>query len=279
MELQINGFSANVEHMGEGPLVIALHGGPGLDHTYLRPWLDPLAQSFTLAYLDQRGSGGSPVPAGAMDDVSMATWASDVDALRGKLGFEKCIVLGHSFGSFIALEHALRYGNTLRGLVLCEVAPVIDYPQVIGANAKERAGSDEALFGRVMGSFGRPATDDADMERTWRDILPVYFKQYDAKVAESMNAKMRFRAAPFNQGAGRCLPTFNVSARLGEIRVPTLIMNGRYDWILPVAEGAERVHAGIPSSTLYVFEHSGHFPFVEEPEAFMTTLKGWLAKL
>ena len=94
-----------------------------------------------------------------------------------------------------------------------------------------------------------------------------------------MDEATEYSAGAFNQGMGVCLPTFNVLSRLGEITVPTLVMAGRHDWIAPPTQGAERLHAGLPNSKLVIFENSGHFPFTEEHDKFVTTVRDWLNSL
>src|SRR5687767_4844276 len=83
--------------MGKGELLIALHGGLGMDHTYFRPWLEPLAEHVKLTYLDFRGNGRST---GNGDDLTMQRLAEDVDALREHLGYPRTWLLGHSYGGF-----------------------------------------------------------------------------------------------------------------------------------------------------------------------------------
>jgi proline iminopeptidase len=268
-----SGIQLFAETHGVGPPLVTLHGGLGLDHTYLRPWLDPLGDSFRLVFFDQRGCGRST--AGPLDGVTHATWCADTDLLRRELALDKIVLFGHSYGALIALDYALAYPETLAGLVLCNATPVIDYPEVMMANV--RAWTPE-VFERLASTLGRPAADDAELERIWRDILPAYFHEYDPATANAMNARIRFRAAAFNQSACRCLPTFNVLPRLSEIDVPTLILAGRRDWVMTVREGAERLHAGIRGSTLRVFEASGHFPFIEEQPAWLRAVREWKAE-
>ncbi|MGO9836625.1 MAG: alpha/beta fold hydrolase [Polyangiaceae bacterium] len=256
--------------------MVTLHGGLGLDHTYFRPGLDPLGDSFGLVHFDQRGCGRSTTTR-PMQDVTHETWAADVDALRESLGHEKIVLFGHSYGAFIALEYALRYGHRLSGLILCEVAPVIDYPDVIIGNARAQA-PNPAVFERVLSTFGKPAADDDDMKQTWADIVPLYFHDFNRRTADAMNDRIQFRAAAFNQSTCVCLPKFNVLNRLSEIRVPTLILAGRHDWVLTVAEGANRVHEGIKDSELVIFERTGHFPFIEEQGSFLAAVRGFQGK-
>jgi pimeloyl-ACP methyl ester carboxylesterase len=87
-----------VEPVGdEGLPLIVLHGGPGLDHTHLRPWLDPLGEDFRVLYVDERGQGQSERVDPAT--LSLEVFARDVDLLADALGLDRFALLGHSFGA------------------------------------------------------------------------------------------------------------------------------------------------------------------------------------
>ena len=256
--------------------MLLMHGGSGLDHTYFRPWLDTLSDQVQLIYYDQLGQGRSTRPE-SYEGISMSTWADEADALRASLGFDRIILLGHSFGGFIAQEYALRHGDHLDGLILCDTAPVLDYQDVIMANAQSRGTPEQVQA--VIAGLSAPVADDASFQQLWTTILPLYFNTYDPKVAKQMDDATQYSAQGFNQGMGVCLPTFNVLSRLGEITVPTLVMAGRHDWITPPPQAAERLHAGLPNSKLVIFEESGHFPFIEEHDKFVTTVSDWVSNL
>lgn len=108
--------------------------------------------------------------------------------------------------------------------------------------------------------------------------MPLYFKRYDPAVAAAMDERTHYSAGAFNHAFGVCLPSYNLVCRLPEIATPTLVLAGRDDWITP-PEQAERMHRALPNSELVVFEESGHFPFVEEQDAFLATVGDWLARL
>ena len=256
--------------------MLLMHGGSGLDHTYFRPWLDTLSDQVQLIYYDQFGQGRSTRPQN-FDDISMETWVDEADALRAALGHEKMILFGHSYGGFIAQEYALRYGDHLDGLILCDTDPVVDYFDVIMANANAR-GTSEQVAALVAG-LSAPVADDASFRQTWVTILPLYFNTLDPKVAAALDEATVYSAGAFNQGMGKLLPTFNVLDRLSEITVPTLVLVGKDDWITPPAQAAERLHAGLPNSQLVRFEESGHFPFIEENEKFVATVRDWISRL
>src|SRR6266508_6190673 len=97
-----------VEELGSGLPLIVLHGGPGLDHTMFRPYLDPLAEDVRLIYVDERGQGRSD----RVDphSLSLETFARDVDLLAEALGLERFALLGHSFGAIVATFHAIELG-------------------------------------------------------------------------------------------------------------------------------------------------------------------------
>ncbi len=254
MQTQINGNEVYYTTNGQGRPMLLMHGGSGLDHTYFRPWLDTLSDQVQLIYYDQLGQGRSTRPQ-SYEGISMGTWADEADALRASLGHERIILLGHSFGGFIAQEYALRHGDHLEGLILCDTAPVLDYQDVIMANAQSRGTPEQVQA--VIAGLSAPVADDASFQQLLTTILPLYFNTYDPEVGKQMDDAIQYSAQGFNQG----------------------IMAGRHDWITPPAQGAERLHAGLPNAKLVIFEESGHFPFIEEHDKFVHAVRDWLNSL
>ena len=102
---------------GKGRPLVILHGGPGADHTYLLPWLLPLARTHRLIFIDERGSGRSE----RLQDVTQYTienMADDVEAVRVALNLGKIDLLGHSCGGVLAEAYALKYQQHLNHLIL-----------------------------------------------------------------------------------------------------------------------------------------------------------------
>ena len=89
--------------------MIVLHGGPGLDHSSFRPYLDPLGDEFRLLYVDERGQGRSERVDPAT--LSLDVFARDVDLLADALELERFALLGHSFGAIITTKHAIEIGT------------------------------------------------------------------------------------------------------------------------------------------------------------------------
>lgn len=275
MFAEVNGARLFYTTHGEGPPVLVMHGGMGYDHAYLRPWLDGLGRHASLIYYDQRGNGRSTRP-DDWETVDHATWAADADALREHFGFDQIILFGHSYGSFLAQEYALRYGNRLAGLILSNTAPALDYVDVALANARRR-GTPEQLQA-LMTALSGPVADDATLGELVRTFLPLYFHQVRPDLADVMQ-ETQYDAGAFNRSFFGCLPVFNTLSRLCEIAAPTLLLAGADDWLMPPAYGVERMHREMPRSQVVVFEQSGHFPFVEETDRFTSVVSDWLNTL
>jgi proline iminopeptidase len=263
------------KRLGKEQPMLVMHGGPGLDHTIFRPWLDKLGEQVELIYYDHRGNGRSTRPA-TMESITHETWAVDADALRTYLGFEKIILFGHSYGGYLAQEYALRFGHHLAGLILCNTEPAFDYMPTAQANAAAR-GTPEALAA-LDEVFAQNKNDDSYLRSLWMRILPLYFKRYDPHIGRAMDEATSYSAAAWNQAKANCLPKFNTLARLKEITAPTLVLGGADDWLTP-AEQSRRIHAELPKSELVIFEDSGHFLYIEETDKFIATVRNWLAKL
>jgi proline iminopeptidase len=251
---------------GTGLPCLVMHGGLGLDHTYLGG-LDSLSDVLHLIYYDHRHNGRSGRP--PLETVTHAQLADDAEALRQHLGLGKVAVLGHSYGGFIALEYALRHPDSVSHLILLDTAPAFNYGEEIMDNARAMGATPEMLEALGASSSG----DDEAMKNTLKIILPLYFHRYQPAYAALLADSIVCAACEGHQE--KLLSTYNTLPHLHEIGCPTLILVGRHDFICPPSQ-AQLMHASIAQSRLLVFENSGHFPWIEEPELFMQTVKEWL---
>ncbi len=276
MYAQVNGTRLYFQTRGQGTPMLMMHGGPGLDHTYFLPWFDALCSQMEIIYYDHRMSGRSERPRD-LAGITHDTWIADADALRARLGHDRIILFGHSYGGGLALEYALKYGDHLAGLVLCCTSPAFDYLDVILENANARGTAEQlrAFEAVLSGSL----KEDAEWRKMWMTYLPLYFKRYDPAVGAALDRRTVYSVAAQNNANANCLPFFNMLDRLSMITTPTLIISGREDWITPPAQAGERIHAGLPNSESVVFEESGHFPFIEETGPFMELISDWVAGL
>ena len=262
-----------------GPALLALHGGLGWDHQTLRPWLDGLADHARLTYLDLPGCGAAPDPED-WSAVTHATLSEAVEADRARLaarvgGHERVILFGHSYGGIVALEVARRYPERVAGLVLCTVLSHAGaMPAAVErAQARDLSDSTREALGAALAA---PPDSDEAFAAVMPDLLPLYVHRPDAHDLAEYAARVRFRAAPCRRSFYELLPTYDARPWLGEISVPALVLTGAHDWLAHPDESHADLVDGLPRAEGHVFAHSGHFPFMEEPEAFERVVFAWL---
>ena len=267
------------EVRGAGAPIIVVHGGPGLDHRYLRPGLDVLATRNTLVYYDQRGTGQSATEVGP-ETISLAAFVEDIEAIRQGLGFERVHLLTHSFGSRIGLAYARAHPGRVRSLILMNpVEPGTRFSADTQARrAQAVTPQDSAELAALTTSEGFAARDPATLGRVFRVAFRAAMRDPD-RVAELDLALAPATARNGQEVAailGGELGTIDGWGLLDEVRAPTLVLHGRYD--LPPLQMSSEMAERIPEGRLEVLE-SGHFPYIEDREGLLAAVSGFLAGL
>jgi proline-specific peptidase len=265
---------------GRFPLLV-LHGGPGASHNYLDP-LAALAQhGRPVVFYDQLGSGNSDRP----DDPTLWNidlFLEEVAAVRRELGLERVHLLGQSWGGLLALSYALMHPVGLLSLVLADatasmplhIAEVNKLREQLPPEVKEVLGQHEEA-----GTTDDPAYEEATMAFYARHICRLDpWPEYLLEALEQIN----YQVYQTMWGVDELhitgnLKDWDVSPRLGEVRVPTLLLSGRYDLFTPAEQ--EVLRDGIPGSEWVLFEESSHLPHAEEPERFPEVLEGFLSRV
>jgi proline iminopeptidase len=284
---QVAGAALHVRVHGKGPpTAIVLHGGPDFDSSYLLPDFDQFGDLFQLVYYDQRGRGASA--AGVRpEDVSLDSEMRDLDDVLRRHAPGKAVLIGHSWGTVLALEYALRHPANISKLILLNPAPAsaADYG-LLGEFYRKKIGGDMARQREIARGDAYRAGDPAAVTARYR----IHFKPAFVKpeVYESLIARMdvAFR----QQGAAGILkarevedrlyletwqkPGYDLHPQLRTVRIPTLIVTGREDFI-PV-EIAEHAAAAMPSAELRVIDGCGHFSFMECPGELRAALEKFL---
>jgi proline iminopeptidase len=276
---KVNGIKLffDVEGMGLAPSGLAmvpkepcfvLHGGPGMDHSYFKPWLSPLAETMQLIYVDHRGTERSErVP---LESCTIEQMADDLEELRNTLGLDRVIVLGNSFGGMWALVYALRYPGSISQLILVTTSPSHAFWDAATAELERRATSAQKETAPTL--FEGKVTTEEEFRRWWDVMLPLYFAHWDEKIGQEMIERGVDNPLVAAYMFEHVIPKYDVRQRLGEITVPTLVISGRHDWVTPVSE-SEQIARGIPNSELVIFEESGHMPFIEEQAGFVEVVQ------
>ena len=269
--------------IGNGPPAIVLHGGPDFDTAYLLPDLDQFADTYRLVYYDQRGRGKSAEGV-KPDEVSLASEIEDVERVRQHFGLEAPTLLGHSWGTVLALEYALRFPGRVSRLILMNPAPASSADAALLRKAYTAQLGDlmERQRAIVSGQEYQRADPDRVAER-----YRIHFTHALAK-REHYEALMRaMRAAFIAQGAAGILkaravedrlmaetwqqPSYDLMPRLASLRVPALILWGDHDFIpRPISE---HLAGSLPQARLVTLPDCGHFAYLECPAAVREALR------
>ncbi|WP_419906205.1 alpha/beta fold hydrolase [Hoeflea sp.] len=265
----VNNIDLYYQTVGKGRPILLMHGGLGLDHTYLRPWFDVLSQTGQVIYYDHRGNGRSQAIT-APDEIDFDVLVSDAAALVEALGHDRIVLIGHSYGGFIAQAFAAAHPDMLSGLVLLSTVPTMDYQPTVSGT-----GEQMAAFGKL---FSQPMSSDAEFRETWRQVVQMYFRDYDTETGDDLDARTRYSHMAWN-AAVSMLSDFNMLEALPQIEVPTLVISGRHDPITPAGPGGERIAKLMPNATAITCESSAHYPFIEEETDVMSDIAAWIGKL
>lgn len=276
-EVVLNGVRCHYTIRGAGPALIAISGGPGMD---ARGWDDfaKIDEFVTVIALHPRGSGLSAIPED--NAYRLADYAADVDALRRHLGLEKSVVMGWSHGGMVAQQFGFTYPASLSKLILFDTTAYFgEFLGDIEAAVKEFKDQPwfEKSFEALQKEWAGDYHSDEDMSRLWAEEMKFYFKNFDgrAQAYHQRTKDLPIRIAPLHVFNEDIVPKMDLRQRLEEISVPTLVIVGRHDFITNVAMARDMVNH-IPNARLEIFEDSGHFALVEEPEKFYQTIQNFI---
>lgn len=256
-----------------GTPLLLVNGGPGFDHSYLHSgdivW-DALAEDRPVVFYDQRGVGHSP----ALTDGQSCTLGDQIEDLAAvvdHLGAEKVDLLGHSWGGYLVMAYAARHPERIRRLVIVDSAAprwsdtLFLFDEVFPETVEEQS---RFAFAEALGDADAAARGvelyltmlfySAEKRDAFLELAPGF--AYDLEINQRLNAD---------------LARFDLNPELGEFDFPTLVMTGRFDMnVAPsVAYG---IHRAIPGSRFVVLEESGHVPFFEQPEEFLSRVRKFL---
>jgi proline iminopeptidase len=269
--VRLRGVELFVRRVGEGPPVVALHGGPGADHAYLRPGFDALADGRELLYYDQRGGGRSPVP--RTMPVGWTEQVADLEALREHWGFERLTVVGYSWGGLLALLYALEYPGRVGCLALVSPAPTWRAARERFEAAFTRRNLDPAFQEerRKLRESGLRERDPAAFQqRIFELSVAPYF--FDPSKARDLTP---FRVTGRTQEeVWRSLGDYDLRPRLPELTtIPALVLHGEDD---PIPIDAARAAAELLGAEFHAVPRCGHVPYVEAFETFRTVVGRFL---
>lgn len=288
MYATVNGADLYYEVHGSesDPAILSLHGGPGIgDHQKGKAAFEPLTDDYRLVVYDHRGCGQSSLTR----PYSNEQYARDADALRDHLDLGEVVVIGGSYGGFVAQEYAVRFQKHLAGMVLRDTAATPEYELAARENARETFPEMKARdldvpdisweeFEAVMD--GHVASDE-QFRRVFHGMLPLYapsLDEFDAEAARESIAETTFHHETHNVMFTEAYPDMDYTDDLPDVDVPVLVTVGRNDWITPPAASVE-VADCLPDSRLVVFESSGHSPNLDQQDQYLARVREFLAAI
>jgi pimeloyl-ACP methyl ester carboxylesterase len=269
------GLTLSYERRGSGPLLVCHPGGPGCSAAEFRDFAG-LDDTFDLLFLSPRGSAGSD----AAEDYSLASYAADVEALREHLGVEQFDLLGFSHGGMVAMVYAATYGARVSRLVLAGTLAAWDEAAQGAMERGIEARRDEPWFEEAQAAIeeeqaGDFSSVDELIANTQRQA-PLYFHRWEGNERAGRELFSDFAySEPLHQFNTAEFPRLDLRAQLRAITAQTLVVAGEDDMIAGPVCG-EAIVRELPDGRLVTIPATGHFLYVEQPEAFRAALTEFL---
>jgi len=254
--------------MREKPTLLLLHGGPGYDHSGFKPAFSRLADIAQIVYFDHRGHGRSDRR--PPSEWTLDTFADDVVRLCDALGIAHPIVLGQSFGGFVAQRYIARHPGHAQRVVLSSTSPHLGLARKL------------AMFERLGGAEARAAAErfwTAPNGSTWGPYNAICKPHYNTvrPINDDANRRIVFNEDILFASAGGEQQTMNLLPGLARAQCPVLVMAGALDPVCPVEDSRDIADALPPAlAHLAVFEGSGHGAWRDEPDAAFALLRHFI---
>ena len=260
--------------------LVTLHGGPGATHDYLLPLADLAEDGFRVVFYDQLGCGRSD-RARSTDEYTIDRDAADLEALRKSLRLGRVHLLGSSYGGLLAIAYALAHPAPVRTLVSASGLVNVPFASREMQRLKRElpAATLETLERHeARGEFQDPEYLAAVQEFYRRHLcrLPQWPPELTYSLEHISLPKYGTMNGPNEFTITGTIADYDVTDRLGEIRIPTLFTAGRYDEVTPAV--ARAMHERVRGSELAIFEESSHVAFWEERAKYRATLLEFFAR-
>lgn len=271
------GTELHYSSTGTGTPIVILSGGPGLNVDYMLPVAEFLPSGYQSIAFEQRGTGRSR-PQG-FDPASLTVHAvvEDLEALRVHLRQERLSLLGHSWGGMLAMAYAVAHPDRVERLILVgSGGPTLEFQQWFGDNIEARLRPEDIEARDYWMAAARNGVESGKVATEMlRAIAPGYF--FDRKLGLAFASS--FQDGQFHPDVNDRLfaemrSSYDLREGLKDLKRPVLIVQGHQD---PIGDKtAEEIRALIGGSSLVYIRRCGHFPWIEQPEAFRKAIAEFL---
>lgn len=277
--VKVNGFNLFYRTFGTGDeVLLCLHGGPGGTHQYLLSLGELGDNKLRVVLYDQLGVGESEKP----KDTSLFTieyLAEEVEGFRQAMNLGRVNLFGSSFGGALALQYALKYQRNIKKLIIA--GGLASVPETVAEMSRLK----KTLPQNVQDTLAKHESRWAFMNPEYLKAVDVFYRNFVCRLPEwpdEVSRSLNDMSIPVYwtmNGPNEFtiignLRNWDITARLPEIRVPTLVTVGRYDEVTPKV--AETIHKGIAGSRLVVFENSAHLTMWDEKEGYLKTIRDFV---
>lgn len=271
VDIEGTGLDASGEKLREKPTLLLLHGGPAADHTMFKPAFAQLSDLAQIVYFDMRGAGRTQ--GGARSTWNLAQWAEDVKSLCDHLHIRKPIVLGASFGGFVAQAYATRTPTHPGALILLSTAARMPAGTAFDALSDLQTADAAAIAANTWEpALNPPATVSVHSEAP--------SKKTRATALANFHAHATLRPAVAEHFAAHEMGTFDFRTALKKIRCPTLILHGDADPAAPLPLAEEMAGRIKPECVdFHVFHRAGQLVHLDAPRTTFATLRAFIERI
>jgi proline iminopeptidase len=258
------------DRMEQRPSLIVMHGGPGFDHSSLRPYFDRFADTHHVVYIDHRGNGRST---GERETLTLAQWGDDVKAFCDALGIVKPIVYGNSFGGMVAMSYGTRHREHPGKLILSSTAARIHMDETFDIFEQRGGAEARSIAERFWKTF-----DEQSLADYMRVCMPLYNPPGTAEDSVAVRRRAIMRPDTMRHFSLGEIRTMNAVPQLKKINCHTLVLAGSYDPITPVSCSRE-IFEALPESLrrIEILADAGHGVHRDQPDKAERILRSFLA--
>jgi pimeloyl-ACP methyl ester carboxylesterase len=268
--VQLPGAEVNYAEIGEGEPILFVHGLAGCWQNWLEN-LPHFGRTHRAIALDLPGFGDSPMPSWP---IEMPSYGRLIHDFCEKLGIDRVAALvGNSMGGFVSTEAAIEQPSRFERLVLVSAAG-ISFAESEGRRVEARVRMFETAVPFFAGPRRLWLNRPRGRELAFGNVFRYPNRLRPELLAEQMDPGLQ---SPGFHDAIRAIGGYDTRHRLPGIEIPTLVVWGMHDRIVPV-EAAIGYHRLIPDSRLELFERTGHVPQMERPKRFNALLDDFLAE-
>lgn len=277
-----------VEVEGNGIPLVLINGGPGGTHHGFHPWFSKAKKYAKVIYYDQRGCGLSDYFPG-VNGYSVEQATDDLEAIRKTLNIDKWVVLGFSYGGFLAQYYTLRYPERVSGLVLLGASPGLwtslgDSRQMnfISIEEKRRIREISLELNELFKAEKISEFDFVKLQVFNNYLNGDWKRQHFYKPSiERMSQIARYEWVhdnDFNRIMNKSANIIDLTGAFKANPIPTLILEGKWD-LTWSEQKKEILKANHPNSRMEIFENAGHSIYDEEPDKFFSILNDFITSL